>query len=164
MRSDQETSMRAIQDQLPEQPCWGCGQNNPHGLQIKSYWSGESTVCVWQPQPRYSGWPGVLNGGILASLVDCHCVCTAMSDAEAYDGRGDQSAVFVTGQLSISYLRPVPINAAVELSAHITERTARKTRVECTVMAAGELCARAEVVAIRVEPSALIARANVTHD
>lgn len=150
MRSDPATATRAIQDQLPDQPCWGCGPNNAHGLQIKSYWSGETTVCTWQPEPHYAGWPGVLNGGILASLVDCHCVCTAIADADANRGCGDQPIVFVTGSLNISYLRPVPIHSAVELNAQITERTDRKTRVECTVSAGGELCARAEVVAIRV--------------
>ena len=52
----------------------------------------------------------------------------------------------------------VPVNSAVELTACITERTPRKTRVECTVIAGGELCARAEVLAIRVveKPEALV--------
>jgi acyl-CoA thioesterase FadM len=105
-----------------------------------------------------------LNGGILASLVDCHCVCTAISDA--YRAGGDQSVVFATGSLSISYVHPVPMDSAVELSARITERSARKTRVECTVLAAGELCARAEVLAIRVvgKPNGLVAGVKVTHD
>jgi acyl-coenzyme A thioesterase PaaI-like protein len=164
MRSEPATSTRAIQDQLPDQPCWGCGPNNPRGLQIKSYWSGNTTVCTWQPEPHYAGWPGVLNGGILASLVDCHCVCTAISDADRNRGGGDQPIVFATGSLTISYLRPVPVHSAVELTARIAERTPRKTRVECTVMAGGELCARAEVLAIRVvdKPGGLVA--GVTHD
>ena len=150
MRSGPATSTRAIQDQLPDQSCWGCGSNNPRGLQIKSYWSGDTTVCTWQPEPHYAGWPGVVNGGILASLVDCHCVCTAMSDAAGGGGGGDQPVVFATGSLTISYLRPVPVHVAVELTARIAERTPRKTRVACSVIAAGELCARAEVLVIRV--------------
>lgn len=162
MRSELATSTRAIQDELPDQPCWGCGPSNPHGLQIKSYWSGDITICTWQPEPRYAGWPGVLNGGILASLVDCHCVCTAMSDP--HRGGVDQPAGFATGSLAISYLRPVPIHSTVELSARITERTAPKTRIECAVMADGELCARAEVVAIRVVASADGLLAGVTRD
>ena len=162
MRSQPATSARAIQDQFPDQPCWGCGPNNPHGLQIKSYWSGDTSVCTWQPEPYYAGWPGVLNGGILASLVDCHSVCTAISDAEGSSGDGDCPVVFATGSLTISYLRPVPIHSAVQLAARITERTPRKTRVECTVSAGGELCARAEVLAIRVvaKPDGMVARVN----
>ncbi|MBV9170861.1 MAG: PaaI family thioesterase [Chloroflexi bacterium] len=163
MRSESATSTHAIQDQLPNQPCWGCGPNNPHGLRIKSYWSGDTTVCTWQPEPHYQGWPGVLNGGVVASLVDCHCVCTAISDADRNDGRGDRPVVFATGSLTISYLRPVPIHSPVELTARITERTARKSRIECRVNASGELCARAEVLAIRVTDK-LDGLARVTHD
>jgi acyl-coenzyme A thioesterase PaaI-like protein len=129
-------------------------------LQIKSYWSGDTTVCSWQPRPHHAGWPGVLNGGILASLIDCHCVCTAISDAflaPHWREPADASIVFATGSLTISYLHPVPIDASVELSARITERSARKTRLECSVTARGELCARAEVVAIRVAARKFVA-------
>jgi acyl-coenzyme A thioesterase PaaI-like protein len=122
-------------------------------LRIKSYWSGDTTVCRYQPEPHQAGWPGVLNGGILATLVDCHCVCTAIADAR--HGREEHAAdaapvVFATGSLAVSYLRPVPIDALVELTARITERTPRKTRLECSVLARGELCARADVLAVRV--------------
>ena len=158
MGSETALSTRAIQVQLPDQPCWGCGPNNPHGLRIKSYWSGDTTVCTWQPEPYHTGWPGILNGGILASLVDCHCVCTAISDAAVHEGCSAEALIFATGSLVISYLHPVPVDSAVELTARITERTPRKTRVECTVIAGGELCARAEVLAIRVveKPEALV--------
>jgi acyl-coenzyme A thioesterase PaaI-like protein len=100
----------------------------------------------YRPEPHQAGWPGLLNGGILASLVDCHCVCTAIADTRrAHDESGpDPGPVsFATGSLSISYLRPVPIDATVELTARSAERTPRKTRLECTVVARGELCARA---------------------
>ena len=127
--------------------------DNPYGLRIKSYWSGDTTVCRFQPEAHQAGWPGILNGGILATLVDCHCVCTAIADAHrAHDESSNDEAVvaFATGLLSVSYLRPLPIDATVELTARITERTARKTRLECRVVARGELCARAEVLAVRV--------------
>jgi acyl-coenzyme A thioesterase PaaI-like protein len=147
------SSTCAIQDQLTAHACWGCGPDNPDGLQIKSYWSGDTTICRYQPEPHQAGWPGVLNGGILATLVDCHCVCTAISAARrARQGSGDDDdrAAFATGSLSVSYLRPVPIDATVELTARITEQTPRKTRLECTVVARGQVCARAEVLAVRL--------------
>jgi acyl-coenzyme A thioesterase PaaI-like protein len=161
MLSDPTTCTRAIQDQLADQACWGCGPSNPRGLRIKSYWCGDSTMCTWQPESHYAGWPGVLNGGILASLVDCHCICTAISDATISQGEqeADVPVAFATGTLNVSYLRPVPIDSTVELSARITERTARKTRLECTIVADGQVCARAEVLAIR-----LVAGMQATHD
>jgi acyl-CoA thioesterase FadM len=80
-------------------------------------------------------------------------VCTAAADAYRTEGRppdSQPSIGYATGSLSISYLHPVPIAAAIEVRACITERTPRKTRVECTVFARGQLCARAEVLAIRL--------------
>src|SRR5579859_3364549 len=150
----QQLSDIAIQDQLPNQPCWGCGPDHPRGLRIKSFWSGDDTVCTWQPGPDHVGWPGVLNGGILAALVDCHCVCTAIADAYRAEGRrpGSQPSVgFATGSLSVTYVKPAPVDALVELSATIAERGPRKTRIECVVSARGEVRARAEVVAVRLQ-------------
>jgi len=31
----------AIQDQMTGNHCWGCGADNPEGLQLKSFWDGE---------------------------------------------------------------------------------------------------------------------------
>ena len=33
--------MAAIQDQLPNNHCYGCGADNSDGLQIKSHWRGD---------------------------------------------------------------------------------------------------------------------------
>lgn len=143
----------AIQDQMPDQPCWGCGPGNRQGLHLKSYWSGVGTICTWRPEPHHVGWPGVLNGGVLAALVDCHCVCTAVADSYPVEGRTPDTQPpiwFATGSLNISYLKPVPVDAPVQLNATITERTPRKTRIECVVMSSDEVCARAEVVAVRI--------------
>lgn len=70
-----------FQDYMPGNVCFGCGAENPDGLQIKSFWDGDEGVCTFQSQPKYHGWETVINGGILATLVDCHTMCTAMADA-----------------------------------------------------------------------------------
>ena len=58
---------------------------------------------------------------------------------------------YVTGNLSVSYLRPTPIEAELELRARITKLEGRKAWVECTLSAGGEVRARGEVLGIRVE-------------
>jgi acyl-CoA thioesterase FadM len=55
--------------------------------------------------------------------------------------------------MKIDYLAPTPIDAELELRAMVRERSGRKRVVECTVSAAGKVCARGEVVAIEVPPS-----------
>src|SRR5512137_1615055 len=70
----------AIQDQIPHNHCWGCGTLNPRGLRIKSFVEGDEAVCTFQPSPDFMAGPtNVLYGGILAAVIDCHTVCTAIA-------------------------------------------------------------------------------------
>ncbi|HEV8338686.1 MAG TPA: PaaI family thioesterase [bacterium] len=149
-------SGRPFQDDLRENYCWGCGIANPHGLHIKSAWHGDDAVCVWQPAPEHMAGPrGVLNGGIIATIIDCHSICTAVADAYRGEGRqigSDPLIWFVTGSLAVSYQRPAPLDRSLRVSARITERTGRKTVVAATVAAGEDPCATGEVVAVRVTP------------
>ncbi len=62
---------KAIQDLLPGNHCWGCGPDNPRGLQIKSHVEGDETVCRFQPSPDHMAGPThVVYGGIIASVID----------------------------------------------------------------------------------------------
>ncbi|MCU0305067.1 MAG: PaaI family thioesterase [Thermoanaerobaculales bacterium] len=144
----------AIQDTVPDNHCVGCGPDNPHGLRIKSFWSGDlETVCVFEPAPHMaSAPPSIVNGGIIATLVDCHSVCTAVAYGRRLDGIGPlmPGALYATGSLNISYLRPAPIDRPLELRARIVGVAERKTVVECTVTSDGVCCATATVVAARV--------------
>jgi hypothetical protein len=68
----------AFQDQIPDNYCWGCGADNPDGLHLKSEWDGDDAIAHWTPWPRFAAGPKhILNGGIIATLLDCHGVCTA---------------------------------------------------------------------------------------
>lgn len=72
----------AFQDQIPDNNCYGCGPGNREGLRIKSFWDGEAAVCTYRPEHHHSaGPPQFLNGGIIATLIDCHSVCTAIANA-----------------------------------------------------------------------------------
>lgn len=147
----------AIQDVIPHNRCWGCGTLNPRGLHIKSYEEGHETVCRFQPSPDHMAGPThVLNGGIIATVVDCHCVCTAIAHAYRAAGRelGSEPLVWcVTASLKVDYLAPTPIDAPVELRARVRETKGRRHVVECTLGSGGKDCARAEVVAVEVPPS-----------
>src|SRR5687767_13585561 len=97
---------KAIQDQLGiENRCYGCGPDNPDGLHIKSYWEGNETVCRWTPRPAFAaGPPDVLNGGVIATLLDCHGIGTAIANCYRLEGRelGSEPHVWcVTGSMSI---------------------------------------------------------------
>ncbi len=77
------TSRIAFQDDVfcKRNHCWVCGNENPNGLNIKSYWDGNESVCTWQPEGFHTaGWPEVLNGGIISGIIDCHCMCTMIAE------------------------------------------------------------------------------------
>jgi acyl-coenzyme A thioesterase PaaI-like protein len=145
---------RALQDVLKVQ-CFGCGALNEQGLQIKSHWDGDELVCRWSPKPHHIGHPGFVCGGVIASVVDCHAIWTAMATACRDEGPPLDDAspppfAFVTGKLSVSYLKPAKIDRPLELRAKVSEQGDRSVRVGCRVMQDGVECASAEVVTVRV--------------
>lgn len=146
---------QAFQDKFPDEGthCFGCGRSNEHGLQIKSYWSGDEAVCTWQPKDYHLAAPGVFNGGIIATIIDCHCVCTAIASAYRAEGReiGTKPSIwYVTALLQVTYIRPTPMNGPVVLRARVKEMKERKTIVICSLFAKEQECAHGEVVAVRV--------------
>ncbi len=135
--------------------CWGCGPENPQGLQIESVWEGEECVCTWTPQGHHgAGRPNVLNGGIIAGLIDCHAMCSAgdrFTRREQQENPGSDTVWYcATASLKVDYLKATPMDGPLELRARIVEMSERKAVVVCSVFAAGEETARAEAVAVRV--------------
>ena len=145
---------RPLQDRLPVH-CFGCGTLTANGLHIKSRWHGDELVCVWQPRPEHIGFPGVVYGGTIASVVDCHCVWASLAAhcrAAGHDlASGAPPFAVVTGSLHVSYLRPASVAAPLELRARIVAHGERKSVVACSVRQGSVECATAEVVTVRVK-------------
>ncbi len=146
--------MQAIQDAIPHNHCWGCGTLNPHGLRIKSYPEGGETVCRFDPPREFMAGPtSVLYGGTIASIIDCHCMCTAIADIYRAAGRpiGEPPHLWaVTASLKVEFLAPTPLEQPLELRARVVEARGRRRVVTCTLRSGGSERARAEVVAVEV--------------
>ncbi len=147
--------MQAFQDSYSEATsyCYGCGRLNEQGLQIKSYWDGEETVCVFRPKPQHMAIPGYVYGGLIASLIDCHSTGTAAAAAYRHAGRelgSPPELRFVTASLHVDYLRPTPLGGDLILRARPIEVKGRKVVVECALYAEGQECARGRVVAVQM--------------
>jgi acyl-coenzyme A thioesterase PaaI-like protein len=146
---------KAVQDTYPDDynHCYGCGQLNEHGLRIRSYWDGKEAVCVFQPRPYHIAVPGYVYGGLIASLIDCHCIGTAAAAAYCAQGRAlgaPPKLRYVTASLHVDYLRPTPLGMPLEVRGRATEVGVRKMVVQATLSAEGEVRARGEVVAVRM--------------
>lgn len=146
---------KAFQDYYSEQTshCYGCGCLNDKGLQIKSYWEGDESVCVFHPRAEHTAIPGYVYGGLIASVIDCHGTGTAAAAAYRAENRGmdtEPELRYVTGSLHVDYLRPTPIDAPMELRGTIKEIKGKKVVVSITLSSKGEICAKGEVIAIRM--------------
>ncbi|MBN2550360.1 MAG: PaaI family thioesterase [Anaerolineales bacterium] len=146
---------KAFQDYYPDQMsyCYGCGRLNEFGLQIKSYWDGDETVCIYQPRPYHIAVPGYVYGGLLASLIDCHGTGTAAAAAYRDQGRAmdsDPPLRFLTASLHVDYLHPTPMGVPLEVRGRIKEVKGRKVIVAETLAAGGKICVQGEVVAVQV--------------
>lgn len=122
---------------------------------MKTFWDGEKGVTRFRPAPHHAAYPGTTYGGLLASLVDCHTVGTVVAAAYQAENRApgtDPVIIYVTGNLNVTFKKPTPLNAELELIARVISLDGRKARAECIVIAEGEVCVTAEVIAVRVPP------------
>jgi acyl-coenzyme A thioesterase PaaI-like protein len=150
---------KAFQDCYPDEfaHCYGCGRLNEEGLQIKSYWDGEESVCRYTPEPFFTGgFPGYFYGGLISSLIDCHSAATASAGKLRNEGftLGEKPlSRFVTASLKIDFLKPTPMGKALELRGKILEIKDRKIIVSTTLSAEGEIRARGEAVMVQLPES-----------
>src|ERR671924_1287335 len=116
-------SEKSLQEKYaPDNSCWGCGPANPDGLRIRSFARGDEVVAEWKPEPKYEAFPGVLNGGIIGTLLDCHCNWTAAYHLMKRAG-ADGPPCTVTADYAITLKRPTPTDQPVELRARLIEST-----------------------------------------
>ena len=151
---------KAFQDHYPDDlaHCYGCGHRNEHGHQIKSYWDGDETVCVFHPEPYHMAIPGYVYGGLIASLIDCHGTGSAAAAAYRAEGRAMDTEPphrFVTASLRVDYLKPTPLGVPLEIRGRIEEIKGRKVVVRATLAAEGTVTARGEVVAVEMPANML---------
>jgi acyl-coenzyme A thioesterase PaaI-like protein len=149
--------MQAFQDQYPENVshCYGCGNLNTHGHQIKTVWEGDETVTHFQPEPFHTSVPGFAYGGLIASLIDCHSTGTAAAAMYRQEGRAMDTLPpfrFVTGSLHVDFLKPTPL-VELEIRGTAKEIKGRKVVVSTTVYANGVATARGEMVAVQMPES-----------
>ena len=50
--------------------CFGCSEINPIGLKLKFTYNNNGVITKWIPKEEYQGWPGILHGGITATILD----------------------------------------------------------------------------------------------
>lgn len=133
----------------PESICFGCGPANEKGLKIRSFEIDGEYVAEWQAEKHHEAFPGMLNGGIIGSLLDCHSNWAAAHHMMTRDGT-DAPPCTVTASYSIKLLKPTPSDAVVHLHAKVVESEGKRATVEAELIAKDEVCATCTGVFVAV--------------
>lgn len=147
----------------PEGVCFGCGPANGQGLHIKSYWDDEEKYVVARmtPEERFCSLPGLVYGGYLAMLVDCHSGWTA--NANHYKAAGREPGSLprlqcVTGKLGVKYIKPTPLGPELFLRAWVEGELARKSRIICEIYVEDTLTVQGDSIFALIDPESFVAK------
>jgi acyl-coenzyme A thioesterase PaaI-like protein len=134
---------------FPELPCFGCGPANEKGLRLRSFPREDGLVTAsFTPWPEHDNGLGYLNGGIIATVLDCHSAAAVTHEAftRGWPPLPGAALPYVTANLDVRYLRPAPLTEPVvllaevvaaseaEMTAHVWLEWDDKTRAEVTAL------------------------------
>lgn len=132
--------------------CFGCGPANARGLRIKSLVRGQEVVAHWEAEPHHDAFPGMLSGGIIGTLLDCHSNWTAAHHLMLRAGKGHPPCT-VTAEFHVKLLQPTPTaEGPILLRARVVDSSATRAVVEATLEAGGASCATCRGIFIAVKP------------
>ena len=114
--------------------CFGCSPTHPSGLNLRFRRRGVRVLSRYTIADRFHGAPGVAHGGIVATILD-EISCAAVNLVT--------DRWVMTGELTVRYERPCPVEQPLEVAAAIVDRThPRYWVVEAELHRAGERVAR----------------------
>jgi len=98
---------------LPRYPsCFVCGRKNEAGLNVRFKVTEEGVETEYKADQKHNSYEGILHGGIISALLD-ECIGWAIAVKE--------EMMFVTGELTLQYILPVPINKEIIVKGYISE-------------------------------------------
>lgn len=144
---------RSLQETFgPHGVCFGCGPANEQGLRIRSLPEGDDVVAAWTPERQYEAFEGVLAGGIVGTLLDCHSNWTAAWALMRKSGSPVPPPT-VTAEYTVKMLRPAPAREGpVRLRAWPVEVGDDRAVVEASLESGGKICATCRGTFVAVAP------------
>jgi acyl-coenzyme A thioesterase PaaI-like protein len=106
-----------LNDTTDYQGCFVCGQRNPYGLQLVFRQEEQSIVADFQPREEHQGFPGVIHGGIVASVLD------EVLGRTPY--LSEHPEWTLTGRLELRYRRYVPFGPLLRVRATLEKANRR---------------------------------------
>jgi uncharacterized protein (TIGR00369 family) len=135
----------------PRLACFGCGPANEKGLRVRSFSQDEATVAEWKAEPHHESFPGVLSGGIIGTLLDCHSNWAAAHHLMKRRGL-EHPPCTVTAEYAVKFLRPTPTGGTIKLTARVVDSTDNRATIEAELTAGEEVCATCRGIFVAVKP------------
>ena len=128
--------------------CFGCGRENPIGLQAKFYQDDRKVYCTYAPRDEYQGYPGVVHGGILCTILDEVLFRTALIEGNPW---------MVTGRMEVRFKASVPTGELLTATAEVTERKSRTLEAEGKIrLEDGTLAVEANATFVRIPEDSIV--------
>ena len=134
----------------PNSICFGCGPSNKKGLRIKSFRGENGLKMVFETSEQHQAFPGMINGGIIGSLMDCHGNWTAAIALMDQLGISEPPCT-VTASYKINLKRPTPSNAKLHIYGEVVELKDNLAKVNLILKADEKICATGEGTFVAVK-------------
>lgn len=125
----------------PNGICFGCGVKNEKGLRIRSFvGENDEIIAEFRAEPHHQAFPGMLNGGIIGALLDCHSNWAAAYFLMKKNNKTEPDCT-VTADFHVKLRRPTPFDATLYLKAKVVESNEDRAVVEAELIANEKVCA-----------------------
>jgi uncharacterized protein (TIGR00369 family) len=131
--------------------CFACGKNNPEGMHLRFSYEEENKrfVSRFRLGRQYTGPPGHAHGGVIATILD-----EAMGKVNKI-----HNVVALTSEISVQYLKPVPLNKPLRVEARsVSVRGRRHINAAEILNQHGEVLARSRGTFIAIDPHRMFAK------
>jgi uncharacterized protein (TIGR00369 family) len=131
--------------------CFACGKNNPEGMHLRFSYDEETKrfVSRFRLGRRYTGPPGHAHGGVIATFLD-----EAMGEENKI-----HNVVALTSEISVQYLKPVPLNKPLRVEARgVSVRGRRHINAAEILNQRGEMLASSRGTFIAIDPHRMFAK------
>ena len=135
-----------MEEQRPKEyrHCYGCGEANPKGLHLHMTGADLGLEAEFTPGEEHQGWPGMVHGGVLASLL-----YELMENAPFFKG-----LTTVSKSMETRFRRPAKIGETLRVSSLLLDHTGRELSVSATLRRPdGKVVAEGTAVLVEIEPA-----------
>lgn len=125
--------------------CFLCGVENRSGVRARFFVEGNEVLGRVTLPRHLNGYKDIVHGGVVAALLD-----ETMGWAATVFGK--THPMYVTGEITVKYLAPVPVETEVEIRSRLVEDAGRLAYSEGELRCGGTVCARARGKFVPMSP------------